>query len=265
MNFPSAHELASRLEAAWLERVPLEPLSEAGLLTTPDEAYATQQAWSRLREQAGDRRVGHKIGLTSPGMRQQMGVGEPDYGDLWESRQAVVTGGSASFEMSSFLQPRVEGEVAFLLGADLSGPGVTPEMVRRAAVAAALAVEVVDSRIVDWRIGLVDTIADNASFGGFALAEWSERLLSAPLDTTMFTLSRHEQVLVSEPGSAVLGSPLLAVAWLADKLSSLGGGLRAGDVVLSGSFGAAVPALAGDEFTLRAVDESPLTVRFVGS
>jgi 2-keto-4-pentenoate hydratase len=138
-------------------------------------------------------------------------------------------------------------------------------MVRAAAVAAALALEVVDSRIADWRIQLVDTIADNASFGGFALGGWSERLLVSPLEATTFTLTRRDEVMVSELGSAVLGGPLLAVAWLADKLSSLGGGLSAGDVVLSGSFGAAVPALAGDEFTLRGGDESPLKVQFVGS
>lgn len=194
-----------------------------------------------------------------------MGVGEPDFGELWASREAIISNGLPTFDMSHFLQPRVEGEVAFLLGGDLSGPGVTPAMVRAAAVAATLAVEVVDSRIADWRIQLVDTVADNASFGGFTLGGWSEQLLATPLERTIFTLTRGEEVMVSEPGSAVLGGPLLAVAWLADKLSSLGGGLSAGDVVLSGSFGAAVPAVAGDEFTLRGGDELPLTVQFVGS
>ncbi len=264
MNFALANELAVRLESAWIDRLPIQPLTEAGL-TTPEQAYATQQAWSALRSRAGDRHVGHKIGLTSLGMQKQMGVGEPDYGELWASRQAMVNDGVANFASSDFLQPRVEGEVAFLLSADLAGPGVTPEVVRDSVVAAALAIEVVDSRIVDWRIQLVDTIADNASFGGFALGDWSERLLAAPLATTTFVLSRHQQELVSEPGSAVLGSPLHAVAWLANKLSSLGGGIRAGDVVLSGSFGAAVPARAGDEFTLRTAGEPPLTGRFVGS
>ena len=193
-------ELAASLEAAWTGRVPLQPFSEAGLLATPEEAYATQQAWAALRARAGDARVGRKIGLTSAGMQRQMGVSEPDYGELWGSRQAHVERGDATFEHRQFLQPRVEGEVAFLIGADLDGSGVTPEDVRNAAVAAAPAIEIVDSRIADWRIKLVDTIADNASFGGFALGEWSERLLGSDLQTAVFELTREAVTLVREPG-----------------------------------------------------------------
>jgi 2-keto-4-pentenoate hydratase len=259
---PSHQELATRLENAWTGRVPLEPFSEAGLLASPEEAYGAQQAWAALRAQAGETRVGRKIGLTSAGMQRQMGVSEPDYGELWGSRQAHVEGGEATFEHRQFLQPRVEGEVAFLIGADLDGPGVTPEDVLGAAVAAAPAVEIVDSRIADWRIKLVDTIADNASFGGFALGEWSERLLGSDLQTAVFELTREAETLVREPGSAVLGSPLHATAWLADKLTSFGQGIKAGDIVLSGSFGPAVPAVPGDRFTLRTAGEPPLSVSF---
>jgi 2-keto-4-pentenoate hydratase len=255
-------QLARELEIAWLERVAVTPFSERGLLDTPLEAYRTQQAWAKLRAAAGDARVGRKIGLTSPGMQRQMGVSEPDYGELWRSRQAAVIDGAAAVPCWQFLQPRVEGEVAFLMGADLEGPGVTAEAARAAAVAACLAIEIVDSRIADWRIRLVDTIADNASFGGFALGPWSERLLQADLAAAGFELRRAGQVVVREAGSAVLGSPLRAVAWLADKLSSLGQGIRAGDIVLSGSFGGAVPAHPGDDFVLSTAGELPLRVRF---
>jgi 2-keto-4-pentenoate hydratase len=259
---PLHEQLAAELETAWSDRVAVEPFSERGLLTTPVDAYATQQAWAALRAADGDARVGRKIGLTSPGMQKQMGVSEPDYGELWSSRQAEVHEGTATFDHVRFLQPRVEGEVAFLMGADLDGPGVTPDGVRAAATAAARAVEIVDSRIADWRIRLVDTIADNASFGGFALGSWSERLLEADLKSAMFELRQGDDVVVCEAGSAVLGSPLHAVAWLADKLSSLGQGIRAGDIVLSGSFGGAVPAVRGDAFTLNTAGEPSLAVRF---
>jgi len=259
---PLHEQLAAELETAWDQRVAVEPFSERGLLTTPVDAYATQQAWAALRTANGDARVGRKIGLTSAGMQTQMGVSEPDYGELWRSRQAEVHEGTAMFDHARFLQPRVEGEVAFLMGADLDGPGVTPAGVRAAATAAALAVEIVDSRIADWRIRLVDTIADNASFGGFALGSWSERLLQADLKSSMFELRQGGDIVVREAGAAVLGSPLHAVAWLADKLSSLGHGIRAGDIVLSGSFGGAVAAVRGDAFTLSTAREPSLTVRF---
>ena len=255
-------DLASRLHAAWTDRVPIEPFSEDGLLHTPEEAYRTQQAWAAIRAAEGEITVGRKIGLTSPGMQRQMGVDEPDYGDLWGSRQAVTADGHARFDHGTFLQPRIEGEVAFLIGRDLEGPGVSPGDVRAAAVAAAPAVEIVDSRIADWRIRLVDTIADNASYGGFALGPWSERLLADDLAAVEFALERGTETVVRERGSAVLGSPLHAVAWLADKLSSLGTGIRAGDIVLSGSFGGAVATEPGDAFTLRTAGEPPLTVHF---
>ena len=250
--------LAGRLEAAWRERVPIAPFSETGELTTVEDAYATQQAWAALRAAEGETRIGRKIGLTSRGMQRQMGVAEPDFGDLWSSRRFD----DCVFPSDVFIQPRVEGEVALLIGADLQGPGVSPTDVRAAARAAALAIEVVDSRIKEWRIALVDTIADNASYGGFACGAWSEQLLGADLPSVRFTLSRNGQDVVQETGAAVLGSPLSAVAWLVNKLAEFGDGVRSGDVVLSGSFGGAVRAAAGDEFSLRCAGEEPVSVRF---
>jgi 2-keto-4-pentenoate hydratase len=255
---PDPAVLAARLHAAWNDRTPIEPFSETGELATPEEAYATQQAWAALRAGDGETTVGRKIGLTSRGMQRQMGVDEPDYGDLWGSRHAR----DGRFAHAEFLQPRVEGEIAFLMGEDLEGPGVTPERARAAATAAAPAIEVVDSRIADWRIRLVDTIADNASYGGFALGPWSERLLAADLEAVECSLHRGDEELMRERGTAVLGSPLVAVAWLADKLSALGSGIRAGDIVLSGSFAGAVPAHPGDAFVLLTPDEPELFVHF---
>ena len=253
--------LAAELEAAWTGRTAVEPFGERGALRTVEQAYAVQQAWAALRAAAGEATVGRKIGLTSPGMQEQMGVGEPDFGDLWGSRHFDAPGGGADVPAGVFIAPRVEGELALRMRAPLQGPGVTEADVLAAADAAALAVEIVDSRIAGWRITLVDTVADDASFGGFACGDWSEELLHADLPSTPFTLERNGEPCVQELGRAVLGSPLTAVAWLANKLGSFGAGIRAGDVVLSGSFGRAAPAQAGDAFVVSTPGHPPLTVR----
>lgn len=261
-----ATALARRLDAALRERVPIEPPSADGGLAAIADAYAAQRAWAELREAAGDRIVGRKIGLTSPAMQQQMGVGEPDFGDLWASCDLGSGGGDdTTVALDRFVQPRAEGEVAFLLGADLGRPEVTEDDARAAVEAAAPAVEIVDSRIADWRIQLVDTVADNASFGAFVCGRWSAELARADLPALPMRVLRDGTEVVAETGAAVLGSPLVAVAWLARKLDSFGVGLRAGDVVLSGSFGGALPIAAGDRYTVAVGDQPPLTVTFADS
>jgi 2-keto-4-pentenoate hydratase len=259
----TARALAARLQAAWEDRTPIPPASETGALATAEQAYATQRAWAQLRADAGEVTVGHKIGLTSPGMRAQMGVDEPDYGDLWASRQTPARDGEAIVPTAPFIQPRVEGELAFLLDRDLDGGAVTEADVHAATAGIAPALEVVDSRIVDWRIALVDTIADNASYGGFTHGAWSRRLLDVDLAALAMTVRRNGEPVVRETGAAVLGSPLTAVAWLANKLGGFGRPLRAGDIVLSGSFGPAVDVRPGDAFTIAVAGEPELTARFV--
>lgn len=155
---------AEELERAWEERRPIEPLSDRGLKGI-EAAYRVQEAWNALRLGKGDRVVGRKIGLTSKAVQEQLGVDQPDFGNLWESRFFGV-GERVEVEARLFLQPRVEGELAFLIGRRLEGPGVTPQEVLAATEAVAFAIEIVDSRIRDWRIRIEDTIADNASYGG---------------------------------------------------------------------------------------------------
>ena len=255
--------LAERLQGAWEHRKPIAPLSERGELTHPADAYAVQQAWAALRVSLGERIVGRKIGLTSPGMRRQMGVNEPDYGDLWGSREFRAVGGIADISLSPFIQPRVEGELAFLLGSDLDSDTVGESDVRDAAKAVAPAIEIVDSRIHDWRITLVDTIADNASYGGFVLGAWSEDLLELDLAALRMEIRHNGIVSIQETGAAVLGSPFSAVAWLARTLNGHGVPLRRGEIVLSGSFGGAIPAGSGDRFDLILPHHAlSLTARF---
>src|ERR671933_388809 len=158
--------LARRLEKTGEKRQPIAPLSESDGLEDVERAYEIQTKWSELRQSRGERIIGRKIGLTSFAMQEQLGVDEPDYGSLWESRYFPASGGRIEMPTEPFLHPFLEGELAFLIGRPLSGPGVTLQTALAATEALAVAVEVVDSRIEDWNIKLPDTIADNASYGG---------------------------------------------------------------------------------------------------
>lgn len=254
--------LARRLDEAWENREPIPPLSESDGLDDVDRAYEIQSHWSELRIGRGDRIIGRKIGLTSFAMQEQLGISEPDYGSLWESRYFPASEGRTEIPFEPFLQPFLEGELAFLMGNPLAGPGVTLQQALAATEALAVAVEVVDSRIEDWNIKLPDTIADNASYGGFTTGPWDRALKEADLRTVGMLISQNGNQVAEGMGAASLGHPAEAVAWLANKLSSFGTSLEPGDIVLSGSLGNAVPAQQGDVFVLEAHGQPPLTVSF---
>lgn len=254
--------LARRLDEAWENRQPIAPLTESDGLESVEQAYAIQSRWTELRLERGERLVGRKIGLTSPAMQEQMGVNEPDYGSLWASRYFPAKTGRVDIPADVFLQPRVEGEIAFLIGKPLEGTNVTPQEVLVATEALAVAIEVVDSRIEDWRIKLPDTIADNASYGGFTLGPWSRSLREADLRTLGMLIHQNGDPVVQGVGAAALGGPARAVAWLANKLTSFGVRLEPGDMVLSGALGKATPARKGDVFVLEVYRQSPLTITF---
>ena len=262
MTTSTAHAaLASRLEAAWEGREPIDPLSDDGLTDVAD-AYAVQQEWTARRVAQGERIVGRKIGLTSRAVQEQMGVGEPDYGTLWASRHFAVGSRGAAAPASEFIQPRVEGEFAFLLGELPERSVITADEVLASTEAVAVAIEIVDSRIVDWRIRLADTVADNASYGGFAMGPWSQDLRDTDLRTVGMMLHRNDEVASIGVGAAALDSPANAVAWLVNKLGSLGVPVQAGDIVLSGAVGPTVPAARGDVFRLQMHGEKPLVLTF---
>lgn len=255
--------LAERLDHAWETATTIPPLTESVGPLSPAEAYAIQTRWSELRARRGERTVGRKIGLTSRAMQEQMGVFEPDYGNLWASRYFPAVRGRAEVPAQLFIQPRLEGELAFLIGKPLAGPGVTLQAVLAATEAVALAVEIVDSRIEDWRIKLADTIADNASYGGFVVGSWDPSLREADLRTIGMLVHHNGRPAVEGIGAAALGHPARAVAWLANKLGEFGVRLEPGDIVLSGSLARAIPAQAGDLFVVEMFGQPPLTVRFV--
>jgi 2-keto-4-pentenoate hydratase len=214
---------------------------------TPSDAYRIQQHVVASMLAKGARVVGHKVGLTSRAMQEMLGVDEPDFSVLLDSMQLDP---GALVDLSELIQPRIEPEIAFVLGSPLRGPGVTVPAALSAVTAVAPALEVIDSRIADWRIRLADTIADLASSARFSVGT------PIPIDTVggdalpglRGEIRRNGQLVGEGMGSAVLGHPAAALAWTANTLADHGIGIEAGAVVLSGSLCAAVPVAGDDRF-----------------
>lgn len=237
---------ADALLAVYDTGVPIRPLSETYPGLSVDDAYAIQSAQIAAWRAGGRDIWGYKVGLTSRAMQQQLGVDQPDFGFLVDGMEHP-DGGEVS--VKHFVAPRVEPEIAFVLGRDLRGPGLTPDDARAAVEAVAASIEIIDSRIADWRITLPDTIADNASSGGAVIGSVRLPIDQVDLPALAVTLSRGEETIGEGTGAAVMDSPLNALAWLANKLGEYGVTLAAGSVVLPGSVCAAVPVVAGDEIT----------------
>jgi 2-keto-4-pentenoate hydratase len=234
--------LADRLLAAERDRTPTAPLTEAHPDLSAADAYEIQLHNIRRRDAPV---VGHKVGLSSLAMQQMMGVDEPDYGHLLADMRLFE---DVPVDAGRYCYPRVEIEVAFLLGADLPGYGCTERDVLAATEAFAPAIELIDSRIVDWRISLADTVADNASSAGFVIGR--DRVPPDAIDIRGIdaTLSRGDDVVASGRSDAVLGNPVTAVAWLARTVARFGVRLRAGQLVLPGACARAVDVRPGDTF-----------------
>ena len=258
----SVERLAERLDAAWRSGVPIAPISDSDGVSDAATAYAIQAAWTRMRLARGERIAGRKIGLTAKAIQQQLGVSEPDYGALWQSSFYPAKEGRVEIPARDFLQPRLEGEVAFLIGKPLQGPGLTAADVLAATDACALGVEIVASRIADWKIRLADTIADNASYGGFTHGPWDKRLREADLAALELRIEHNGAPAGQGLASAVLGNPAVSTAWLVNKLGELGVGLAPGDVVISGAVTKMLPIKAGDRFVVSLTGQPALTVSF---
>jgi 2-keto-4-pentenoate hydratase len=238
-------ELAADLAQAERSRQPIAPLTAAYPDIDVVDAYEIQLINIRQRVAEGARVVGHKVGLSSLAMQEMMGVDEPDYGHLLDEMQVFE---DTPVKAGRYLYPRVEVEVGFILAADLPGAGCTEDDVLAATGALVPSIELIDTRVTDWKIALCDTIADNASSAAFALGE--ARVSPADIDvkTIDAVLTRNGEVIAEGRSDAVLGNPVTAVAWLARKVESYGVRLKAGDVVLPGSCTRAIDARAGDEF-----------------
>lgn len=242
---PTVVKAADALAEATRTRVatpPLRPLFDEGDL---EAAYAVQRLNVQRGLAAGRRLVGRKIGLTSPAVQGQLGVHQPDFGALFADME-VPQGGEVP--AGRLLQPKVEAEVVLVLGRDLPHRQCTVADVLRAVDFALPALEIVDSRIADWDISLVDTVADNASCGLYVLGGTPVPLTGIDLRAVEMTMTRGGETVSRGTGADCLGSPLVAAAWLASTLAERGDPLRAGDVVLTGALGPMVPAAAGDVF-----------------
>lgn len=241
-----AHEAAAdRLIEAEATRTPCEPILDLLPNGTIDDAYLVQQQVIE-RARVGSRRVGRKIGLTSPAVQGQMGVDQPDFGVLFGD---MSFGDSEPIPADRLLQPRVEAEVAFVLGRDLPEYPVTTAEVLRATEFVVAAIEVVDSRIRDWTISIVDTVADNASSGAFVIGGSPRRLADiGDLRDVEMSLTCDGEELSAGTGAACLGHPVNAVVWLANAVARRGVPLQAGEVILSGSLGPLVAVERGKTY-----------------
>lgn len=222
------------------------PLTEVYPDLTVDEAYQVQLRLIDKKVENGQRIVGKKIGLTSVAMQQLLGVDQPDYGHLLDSMEVSNKG---VIQLDSLFQPKIEGEIAFVLRKDLKGPNVTVDDVLDATDYIASALEIVDSRVTDWKITLADTVADNASSGLFVIGEQRFQVEDIDLPAIEMSLFKNGERINTGYGSDVLGHPAKCVAWLANKLSEYNVVLKAGEVILSGALSAAVTAEKGDRFT----------------
>jgi len=226
----------------------IAPISKSHGITDSDRAYAVQEYNTQRWEKEGRRLLGRKIGLTSEAVQRQLGVNEPDYGMLWGD---LAFEDGAQVPIKRFLQPRVEAEVAFVMGRAIESPDVEMDEIVAAIEYVVAAVEIVDSAIADWKITLADTIADNASGGGFVLGGTRRTLDELDLRLCGMILSKNDAVASLGVGAACLGQPLNAVLWLARKMATVGRPLSEGDVVLSGALGPMVSVVAGDRIDVE--------------
>jgi 2-keto-4-pentenoate hydratase len=238
-------ELAHALHRAEHTREPIEPLTEQYPDIDIADAYAVQLEGVRERMEAhGGQIAGWKVGATAKAIQQMFNIHEPDFGHLLDSMR--VDEGS-EIDCSEMIWPRVEPEIAFQLRADLKGPGVTAAQVVEATEFLIPALEIIDSRIRDWRIKLCDTIADNASCGRFVLGRQRTEPGGCRLDLIGMNYFADGELISTATSAAVLGNPAEAVAWLANTLAPYGHYLHAGQVIMPGSLVAAVDAKPGGQ------------------
>ncbi len=244
----AAFELAAkRLRDAYTQG-PIGPLRETMESSDIDAAYAVQSINTDFWRRAGRRVVGQKIGLTSIAVQRQLGVDQPDFGVLFDD-MLIADGGILN--PAHVLQPKAEGEVAFVMARDFDNPRATAVDLMSAIAYALPAIEIVDSRLQDWKITIADTVADNASSAFFVLGSQPQSLAGLDLLTCGMMLTLDGTVASVGAGAACLGHPLTAAAWLAATLSSRGRPLRAGDIVMSGALGPMVPIAPGNQVRVR--------------
>ena len=261
MQYADRVAAAASLLDAYTAGHPVEPLTEKYGDITMDDAYDIQRLQIDERLWAGATVKGHKVGLTSAAMQQQLGVDQPDFGHLLDDMFHLEHN---AIPVGRYLQPRIEPEIAFVLRRSLRGPGVTAAEAISAVDFVLPALEIIDSRIRDWKITILDTIADNASSGGVVLGSHPTALSAVDLRLVRCAMHVGGTPAGHGVGAAVLGSPLNALVWLANTLGSRGVALQAGHIVLPGAVMAAVPVSPGDVVTASFAGLGDVTARFAG-
>ena len=252
------NSLAQALHGALKTRCPIAPLRETHAQIEVADAYRISEKFLDLRVAEGEQVIGKKIGVTSAAVQEMLGISQPDFGFLTDAmwcRDGFV-------DTSTLIAPRAEAEIAFRLGKDLKGPGVSPADVLDATESVIPCFEIVDSRIRDWRIGICDTIADNASCGVFVLGAAQIPPNALSLKDLEVTVHKNGTFLSKGAAASVQGAPENAVAWLANTLGEFGIPFRAGEIILSGSLVPLEDARAGDVFSMDIPGLGAAEVRF---
>lgn len=252
--------LGDELYSALVNRQTLPPLTGRYPDISIEDAYHIQERLIARRLARGEKVVGKKIGVTSRAVMDMLNVHQPDFGWLLDG---MVFNEGEAIPAETLIQPRAEGEIAFILKRDLMGPGVTAADVLAATEGVMACFEIVDSRIHDWKIRIQDTVADNASCGVLVLGDRMVDPRTVDLGTCGMVLEKNGEIVGTGAGAAALGHPCNAVAWLANTLGRLGIPLKAGEVILSGSLAALIPVQAGDSLRISIGGIGGCSVRFV--
>mgnify|MGYP000178507533 FL=1 len=260
MDKSKIEHYGDELYNALITRTPVAPLTDREADITIEDAYQIQQRMIQRRLDAGETIIGKKIGVTSKVVMDMLKVDQPDFGMM---TSGMVFNEGEAIRVDSMIAPRAEAEVAFILKHDLEGPGVTAADVLRATECVLPCFEIVDSRIQDWKIKIQDTVADNASCGVLTLGGVRRSPRDLDLALAGMVLEKNGELISTSTGAAVQGSPVNAVAWLANTLGRLGIGLKAGEVILSGSQSPLVPVKAGDSLVCAVGGLGSTSVRFI--
>jgi len=249
------------LHQAMLDRKPVRPLTERFSDITLDDAYNISLRMLERRIESGEKVIGKKIGLTSKTVQNMLKVGQPDFGYLTD--KMAFSQGEEILISDRLIQPKAEGEIAFILKKDLMGPSLTAADVLAATDCVIPCFEVVDSRIENWEIKIEDTVADNASCGVFLLGDRAVDPRKVDLATCGMVVEKNGSIISTGAGAAALGSPVNCVIWLANTLGQFGIPLKAGEVILSGSLVPLEPVKAGDFMSVSIGGIGSASVRFI--
>ena len=261
MSPEKIQQYGDELYEAFVARKTVPPLLQREPDITIEDAYQIQSHMVARRIAAGETVVGKKIGVTSKPVQDFLGVFQPDFGIL---TSGMVYEEGQTVDLDQLIQPKAEAELAFVLKADLKGPGITAMDVIRATDYVLPCFEIVDSRITDWKIKIQDTVADNASCGVYVLGKTRGDPRKLDLTLAGMVLEKNGEIHSTGVGAAVQGSPANAVAWLANTLGALGIPFKAGEVILSGSQSALVPVIDGDELVCTVGGLGSCRVKFAG-